>query len=213
MVTMPRLGVVADTHCPEFLDRLPAGLARTLAGVDLILHAGDVGGVRGGETLRELERIAPVVAVRGDHDGDLQELPTTREFLVGGTRVGLVHGSHSHLYEEPLTFLGTISLGLVQPLPGHAAWLRAQFPNADLVISGHTHRPMFDATARPVLFNPGPVYIVDEAAVRRRLDRGPGWFEWTWLQVARHRIGRQRPTVGILELDGRRLRARVVPVD
>lgn len=213
MVEMQRLGVVADTHCPEFLDQLPPGLSRALAGVDLILHAGDVGGERGGETLRELERIAPVVAVRGDHDQGLEELPTTREFLVGNRRVGLIHGNHGHLYEEPTTFLGTISLGLVAPLPGHAAWLRAQFPNADLVVSGHTHRPMFDATARPVLFNPGPVYIVDAAAVRRRLDRGPGWFEWTWLQVARHRIGEQRPTVGILELEGRRVRASVVPVD
>ncbi len=210
---MHRLGVVADTHCPEFLDRLPAALAPALAGVDLILHAGDVGGEGGGETLRELGRIAPVVAVRGDHDDAMQDLPTTREFLFAGTRIGLVHGNHGHLYEEPLTFLGTISLGLVGPLPGHAAWLRAQFPNADLVVSGHTHRPMFDTTARPVLFNPGPVYVVDETAVRRRLDRGPGWFEWSWLQVARHRIGRQRPAVGTVELDGNRIEARVVPVD
>lgn len=210
---MSRLGVVADTHAPEFLDRLPPGLATALAGVELILHAGDVGGERGGETLRALERIAPVIAVRGDHDRSLQELPATREFVVGGCRIGLVHGNHGHLYEEPLTFLGTISLGLVDPLPGHAAWLRAQFPNADLVVSGHTHRPMFDATARPVLFNPGPVYLVDAAAARRRLDRGPGWFEWSWLQVARHRIVRQRPTVGILEVAEGRIEARVVPVD
>lgn len=212
MDPMYRLGVVADTHCPEFMDSLPAALAPALAGVDLILHAGDVGGAGGEETLRELERIAPVVAVRGDHDRALQELPTTREFLVGHRRIGLVHGNHRHFYEEPLTFLGTVSLGLVDPLPGHAAWLRAQFPNADLVISGHTHRPMFDTTARPILFNPGPVYIVDKAAVRRRLERGPGWFEWCWLQVARHRIGHQRPAVGIVELDGPGLRARVVPV-
>ncbi|MBO0703304.1 MAG: YfcE family phosphodiesterase [Candidatus Dormibacteraeota bacterium] len=210
---MLRLGVVADTHCPEFLDRLPPSLPRALQGVDLILHAGDVGGEGGGETLRELERIAPVVAVRGDHDAGLEALPTMREFLVSGCRIGLVHGNHGHLYEEPLTFLATITLGLVAPLPGHAGWLRAQFPNADLVVSGHTHRPMFDASARPVLFNPGAVYLVDKAAARLRLEQGPGWFEWTWLQVARHHIPRLRPTVGIVEVDGPRIQAHVVPLD
>jgi uncharacterized protein len=210
---MHRIGVVADTHCPEFLDRLPAGLYRALSGVELILHAGDVGGEEGEVTLRELDRIAPVIAVRGDHDRALQRLPTSREFLLDGCRIGLVHGNHGHLYEEPLTFVSTISLGLVAPLPGHAAWLRAQFPNADLVVSGHTHEPMFDATSRPVLFNPGPVYVVDAAAARRRLERGPGWFEWTWLQVARHRIDVQRPTVGILEIDDAGIRARVTLVD
>jgi putative phosphoesterase len=211
---MYRVGVVADTHCPEFLDRLPSGLAPALDGVDVILHAGDVGGEEGETTLRDLERIAPVIAVRGDHDDSLDNLPTSREFLLGSCRIGLIHGNHGHLYEEPLTFLATISLGLVAPLPGHAAWLRAQFPNADLIVSGHTHRPMFDTSEKPVLFNPGPIYVVDAAAARRRLERGPGWFERSWLQVARHRIGEQRPTVGILEIDGARIKsARVLQVD
>ena len=38
-----RIGVIADTHCPEFLDELPAAVFEKLRGVDLILHAGDVG--------------------------------------------------------------------------------------------------------------------------------------------------------------------------
>ncbi|MGH7922828.1 MAG: metallophosphoesterase family protein [Candidatus Dormibacteraceae bacterium] len=207
---MHRLGVVADTHCPEFLDRLPPSLAAALGEVELILHAGDVGGAGGEATLRELERIAPIVAVRGDHDRGLERLPLVREVLVDGCRIALVHGNHGHLYEEPLTFLSTISLGLVAPLPGHAAWLRAQFPNADVVISGHTHRPLVDAGERPLLFNPGPVYVVDRAAARRRLERGPGWFEWSWLQVARHQIDPVRPSVGVLEIEAGRARARVV---
>lgn len=210
---MHRLGVIADTHYPEFLDRLPARLAAALGDVELILHAGDVGGEEGATALRELERIAPVLAVRGDHDRALQDLPTQREILIGGCRIGLVHGNHGHLYEEPLTFLSTVTLGLVAPLPGHAAWLRAQFPNADLVISGHTHRAHFDASAGPFLFNPGAIYVVDAAAARRRLERGPGWFEWTWLQFARHHVGELHPSVGILEIDRGEIRVRVVPVD
>ena len=85
---MIRVGVVADTHSPEFLPELPRALLDRLRGVDLILHAGDVGG---GETLRRLRDIAPVEAVRGDHDGGMKELPRCREVAIGGRRVVLVH--------------------------------------------------------------------------------------------------------------------------
>lgn len=55
-----RLGVVADTH-----GVLHEGVPAALAGVDRILHAGDVGG---GSVLAALARIAPVEAVRGNVD-------------------------------------------------------------------------------------------------------------------------------------------------
>ena len=51
-----RIGVVADTHCPEFLHQLPDRLFEVLRGVDLIIHAGDVNGA---ETISALEAIAP----------------------------------------------------------------------------------------------------------------------------------------------------------
>ncbi|MFZ0214851.1 MAG: metallophosphoesterase family protein [Candidatus Dormiibacterota bacterium] len=210
---MRRIGVIADTHCPEFLDRLPEGIGETFAGVELILHAGDVGGVHGGGTLAELERIAPVLAVRGDHDEALEQLPTSREIVIDGRRIALVHGNHGHLYEEPVTFFNTIGLGVVPPLqPGHQRWLRSQFPAADVIISGHTHTAFVDRGPGPMLFNPGPVYVVDPAAALRRLERGPSWFEWSWLQVVRHRRDRPLPSVGILELDGAAMQARVVPL-
>src|SRR5216683_1773316 len=73
-----RIGVLADTHCPEFMDRLPDRIFEVLAGVDLILHAGDVNGQA---TLAELARIAPVEAVRGDHDRGLASLPAHRALI------------------------------------------------------------------------------------------------------------------------------------
>ena len=51
-------GLVSDTHLPERLSRLPAALFEVLRGVDLVLHAGDIGELR---VLDELSRIAPVV--------------------------------------------------------------------------------------------------------------------------------------------------------
>src|SRR5437762_12375969 len=96
-MSVARIGVVADTHCPEFTDRLPDRVFEVLAGVDLILHAGDVNGQT---TLEELARIAPVEAVQGDHDGGMATLPPHREVVVEGRRIVLVHGNRSRWRSE-----------------------------------------------------------------------------------------------------------------
>jgi uncharacterized protein len=64
-VSRRRIGVVADTHVGEYLDALPAGTLEALEGCDLVLHAGDLSVP---SVLEDLEQVAPVVAVRGDHD-------------------------------------------------------------------------------------------------------------------------------------------------
>src|SRR5215469_11936938 len=192
-----RIGVVADTHCPEFLDELPRQLLDGLRGVDLILHAGDVGGR---STLQRLAEIAPVEAVMGDHDRSLRELPEHRGLAVAGHRVVVVHGNRSRLIEEPVTLLGTLSLGTVWPATGLPAHLKRLHPNADVILYGHTHLARVDHVGGTLVFNPGAVYQVTEAEARRRLDRRPGWFEWTWLQVIRHRVDRVVSSYGMLEI-------------
>jgi putative phosphoesterase len=204
-----RIGVVADTHSPEFLDELPSRLFEILAGVDLILHAGDVGG---GETLAQLERLAPVHAVRGDHDDSLPGLPRERVVEAGGRTIGLVHGNRTRLIEEPVTFVGTVSLGYLWPTPGLDAWLRRRFPRADVIVYGHTHAPRLKSVDGVLIFNPGAVYQVTPAAARARLARRPGWFEWSWLQVARHRRRLPEQSVGILDLGSKGVRASIVPL-
>ena len=195
MTTM-RVGVVSDTHCPEFLDRLPARIGELLAGVDLILHAGDI---TSPETLAELGRIAPVEAVHGDHDRGLA-LPSRRVVEVGGRKIGIVHGNRSHLIEEPATLTGTLTLGLWWPKAGLYRWLRDAFPDTDAVVYGHTHFADVRRERGTLLFNPGAVYQVTAAEALRRLQRGPGWFEWSWLQVIRHRQVTPPPSVGLLEI-------------
>ena len=209
-----RIGVVADTHCPEFLDELPGALFEVLAGVDMLIHAGDVGGR---STLDELARIAPVHAVSGDHDRrqrlDLG-VPDELTLEVEGIRLAVVHGDRSHLVEEPVTLLGTLSLGLAWPTPGLHRNLRRRFPDADVVIHGHTHTPV--AAPLPgggLVFNPGAVYQVTPEAARQRLARDPDWFEWSWLQVIRRRVRWPQPSVGILEVNGRAVRPVHVPLD
>ena len=202
-----RVGVVADTHCPEFADELPKRLFDVLAGVDVILHAGDVDGR---STLDALARIAPVVAVRGDHDRSLTDLPRSREVSVGGKRIALVHGDRSRLVEEPVTFLWTVSLGYYRPHRGLPRSLRRRFPTADVIVYGHTHNPHVERRDGVLFFNPGGVYQWTPETVRRRLLQKVGWFEWSWLQVTRHIRRHPNPSVGVIEIDGDRITPSVV---
>lgn len=199
-----RVGVVADTHCPEFLERLPDRIFEALRGVDLILHAGDVNSA---ETIAQLQQIAPVEAVRGDHDRALPDLPPSREVLVEGRRIVLVHGNRSRLIEEPQTLLWTLSLGYLHPNAGLPRTLLRRFRGADAIVFGHTHRPHVETRDGTLMFNPGGVHQWNPRTATQRLAKSPGWFEWSWLQVARHLRSYPPPSVGILEVS----RSSIVP--
>lgn len=202
-----RIGLVADTHCPEFVDRLPDGLVQAFAGVDLILHAGDV---NARSTLNELARIAPVEAVRGDHDRALPELPATRELTLEGKRIVLVHGQRPPWIEEPNTLLWTLSLGFFRPNTGLPRSLRRRFPGADVIVYGHTHRADVREVEGALVVNPGGVHQWNAQTARRRLTQHPGWFEWCWLQVARHLVRVETPSVAVLDIEAGRVMPRIV---
>ena len=211
-----RVGVVADTHCPEFIEKRPARLFEVLAGVDLVLHAGDINSE---EALAALGRLAPVEAVRGDHDGSLRNLPASREVTIEGKRIVVVHGQRSRWLEEPNTLLWTLSLGYFRPHRGLPRALRRRFPKADAIVYGHTHRPRVETIDGALLFNPGGVHQWSPATASKRLaarraqgapGSSPGWFEWCWLQVARHLRRYEKPSVGILEIGGAGIVPRVI---
>lgn len=204
---MTTIGVLADTHCPEFIEQIPEAVFRAFEGVARILHAGDV---NARSTLDELARIAPVDAVRGDHDEALSELPLTRELTVEGKRIVVVHGNRSRWVEEPHTLLWTLSLGVFRAHFDLPRSLRRRFPDADVIVYGHTHRADARTIDGALLFNPGGVHQWNNATAVRRLDQKPGWFEWCWLQVARHLVRSEPPTVGILQLEGGQVIPRIV---
>lgn len=131
------IGLISDTH-----GLVRPGVFAALAGVELILHAGDVGdGV-----LEELSTIAPVHAVGGNTDvpGD-PRLAAELVETIGGVRV---HVSHGH------------ELG--QPTPEK---LLAAY-DADVLVYGHTHRPLLVRADGRWVVNPG-------AAGPRRFDIEP----------------------------------------
>jgi hypothetical protein len=202
-----RVGVVADTHCPEFLDKLPNRLFEVLEGVDLVIHAGDVNSE---ETLAALGRLARVEAVRGDHDQSLEALPASREVTIEGKRIVIVHGDRSRWLEEPNTLLWTLSLGYFRPHRGLPRALRRRFPHAGAIVYGHTHRARVETIDGVLTFNPGGVHQWNPATAKFRLTQHPGWFEWCWLQVARHLRRYEKPSVGILEVGAAGIVPRVI---
>ncbi len=189
------------------MDRLPRRVGEVFRGVDLIIHAGDINGA---STLEELERHAPVQAVRGDHDAELGDLPLNREVRVEGKRIVVTHGHRSRWLEEPQTFLWTVTLGHFHPHASLQRSLRRRFPDADVIVYGHTHRAHVEVIDGVLLFNPGGVHQWNPITARRRLAQKPGWFEWSWLQVAKFFRTYPKPSVGILEIGADRILPRVI---
>jgi putative phosphoesterase len=205
-----RIGVVADTHCPEFLHQLPDRLFEVLRGVDLIIHAGDVNSP---ETLMALESIAPVDVVRGDHDPGSTGWPLSREVEVEGKRIAIVHGNRSRWIEEPQTLIWTLSLGGYRPHKGLPRSLRRRFGRCDAIVFGHIHRPHIETIDGTLVFNPGAVHQWTPTSTAQRLAEHPGWFEWSWLQVARHIRQYAPPSVGILEIGPAGIFPEIIPLE
>ncbi len=132
------VGLISDTH-----GLLRPDVHQALAGVDLILHAGDVGG---DDILDELALIAPVMAVAGNTDapGD-PRLVANLVCDVGGVSI---HVSHGH------------EVGA--PTPER---LLARYPQR-VIVFGHTHRSLVAAAGERWVINPG-------AAGPRRFDLAP----------------------------------------
>lgn len=133
-----RIGLISDTH-----GLLRPDVHRALAGVSMILHAGDV---CGDEILDELNLIAPTQAVYGNCDEPWNaRLMERLDLEIGGVRI---HVSHGH------------ELGRPKPSAVAAAY------DADVCVYGHTHKQVIERVDGRLIVNPG-------AAGPRRFDLVP----------------------------------------
>ena len=157
---------ISDTHAPRRWKSCPPAVAAHLRGADLILHAGDVCTA---SVLDELSQYARVHAVLGNNDSQdvaAWGAPETLSLDLDGLRVAMIHDSGA--------------------AAGRLRRMRRQFPEADLVVFGHSHIPLDDEADGLRIVNPG------SPTDRRRQPHG---------------------TIGLLTVaEGRLTRARIVPV-
>lgn len=142
-----RIGVLSDTH--GWID---PNIQEILTGADCIVHAGDVLGTSVLQTLEGLAGHKQVVAVAGNNDiggraSNGEDLPTVAEVQLPGGTLVVTHGDQ---------------FGAAPP---HER-LRAAWPEAKVIVYGHTHRLVCDQGTLPWVLNPG-------AAGRTRVHDGP----------------------------------------
>jgi len=131
-----RICVISDTHMPRRAHTLPAACRARLARADLVIHAGDHSDAASLAALRAIG--PPVVAVHGNVDGeDLRRaLPATAGVEAAGLRIAVVHDAG--------------------PAAGRLARMRRRFPDAGLVVFGHSHIPLVErAPDGFAILNPG----------------------------------------------------------
>jgi putative phosphoesterase len=128
----PLAAVIADTHMPSRARTLPGGLIPHLKRADLILHAGDL---MDPAVLEELAAYAPTRAVLGNLDPSEAGMPETLELEFGGARVAMIHDSG--------------------PKRGRRARMGRRFPEARVVVFGHSHIPWLEDEGGLLLLNPG----------------------------------------------------------
>lgn len=147
------IGLISDTH-----GLVRADVHTALAGVELILHAGDVGG---DDILAELSIIAPVRAVHGNTDppGD-PNLPASIDTAVGGVSI---HVSHGHEVGSPTPKV-----------------LLERY-TADVIVYGHTHKQLVTNVGKRWVVNPGAAgprrFELKPSVARLTIRRGQATIE------------------------------------
>jgi len=149
-MTVVQVGLISDTHMPKRWKSLPPAVFDVLAGVDLILHAGDVGQLW---VLDELATIAPVIAVHGNDETPeaAAALPYLQTVALGGTRIVVTHAHYPDRAQE----LASRSEDW-RPTLARRAQL-AQTHGAQIIVFGHTHIPMNLTYDGVQLVNPGAI--------------------------------------------------------
>jgi putative phosphoesterase len=151
------VGLVSDTH-----GLIRPELFTALEGVQLILHAGDVGGR---DVLTELGAVAPIQAVYGNTDppGAPDLAPQLLLNLDGFS----IHVSHGHEVGSPT-----------------AEKLLARY-TADIIVFGHTHKPLIERAGSRLVVNPGAAgprrFSLKPSVARMRLESGHAEVELVWL--------------------------------
>ena len=182
---MITLGVIADTHVPDRARRLHPEVLQVFekAQVSEILHAGDLSSAR---ILDQLAEIAPVRAVRGNRDIFVRGLPLQLRLQYEQVTIGMTHGHgnwRKYLVEKFRYLVnGPTRFSYFENL---AVGI---FPDTEVVIFGHNHAPVNKRRGQQLIFNPGSPTTKPPFLPNSRF------------------------TVGLLHIDGKKVRGEIIPL-
>lgn len=126
-----KIGLISDTHITQKRGKLSQNVLKAFKDADLIIHAGDITQVK---VLDELQKIAPVIAVSGNNDK--LNLNKTEIIKIENFKVVINHATtYSNDFEKLKKF--------------------ASKNNADILVTGHTHKPHCEIIDDILFINPG----------------------------------------------------------
>ncbi len=124
-----KIGILSDTH-----GFIHPQIIQLMNGCDIIIHAGDIIEQR---TLKLLQPKQKLVAIQGNNDSHLTQLKTVENLNLASGKIIIEHG-HQHGWHTP----------------SHTS-LRVTYPDARVIIYGHTHKQVIDKGENPWVINPG----------------------------------------------------------
>ncbi len=139
-----KIGVISDTHIPGKFEHVPGVIIDAFREVDIVVHAGDLVGL---EVIAELEAACPkVFAVSGnmDYEAVRKKYPVKEILNIEGFKIGIMHG-----WGAPINLIDLLKDAFKED-------------NCDIIIFGHSHKPMNELIGETLFFNPGSA--TDEAA-------------------------------------------------
>ncbi len=209
-----RIAVLSDTHVPQCLPELPKQINQIFRGVDLIVHCGDINSL---QVLDELRQLAPVVAVKGQHDP--LSLRLKEVFQVGKMRFGLTHGRR----------VWDLSISVVNDrFAGHYFWwgglqryllhvFRQEEVNA--IIFGHFHHTYQKHHKGVLLFSPGAIFHRSVEWAKAQLSSKKLSFiqrvilqDWLRREKRIPSLNTGPPTVGLLTIKQSTIHAEVIRI-
>ena len=181
------IGVLADTHIPDRSKNISPQIKDFFISnnVELIIHAGDICNLR---TLKELEEIAPIEAVRGNLDlFSSKDLPLIKHLKIEDVKISITHGHGSFVKY----FFNKIRYFFKGPrdFSYQENYVLKLFPDANLIINGHQHIPVNKYVEDQLLFNPGSTCCPNE----------------TYKNL--------KPSIGLIIIDGKKIKAEIKYLD
>jgi uncharacterized protein len=132
-----KLGVISDTHIPDKSEHIPEVILEAFKHVDMVVHAGDMVHLGAIDELKL--SCSRIVAVAGNMDSQVvkKKYPLKQVFDILGFKIGLIHGSGA-----PLNLLNVLKDAF-------------KYDDCDVIIFGHSHKPMNEYIDGVLFFNPG----------------------------------------------------------